>query len=171
MNSSKILSFNLVFIFLLSLNVLGQNKSITKSTILSTACPGLGQVYNKKYWKTPVIILGIGTCIYSYQYYNHKFQMYKEAYIIRTDENEDTIDEFNGIYSTSNLITLQDYYRNNKDLSIIIGSIIYVLNIVDAYVDAHLLTYNIDDDLSLSIQPKLLEHNIGTGLFSMKLEF
>ena len=171
MNSSKILIFNLVFIFLLSLNVLGQNKSITKSTILSTACPGLGQVYNKKYWKAPVIILGIGTCIYSYQYYNNKFQTYKEAYIIRTDGNEDTIDEFNGIYSTSNLITLQDYYRNNKDLSVIIGSIIYVLNIVDAYVDAHLLTYNIDDDLSLSIQPKLLENNIGTGLVSMKIKF
>lgn len=171
MNSSKILSFNLVFIFLFSLSTIGQNKSITKSTILSTACPGLGQIYNKKYWKTPVIILGIGTCIYAHQYYNNKFKTYKEAYIIRTDENEDTIDEFDGIYSTSNLITLQDYYRNNKDLSIIIGSIIYVLNIVDAYVDAHLLTYNIDDDLSLSIKPILLENNIGTGLFSMKLEF
>ena len=55
------------------------------------------------------------------------------------------------LYSESNLITLQDYYRNNKDLSIIIGSIIYVLNIVDAYVDAHLFTYNISDDLSLYI--------------------
>ena len=169
MNSSTILKLNFLFAFLISLNLLAQGKSASKSAILSTACPGLGQIYNEKYWKTPIIILGIGSCIYSYQYYNNKFEKYKEAYILRTDQNENTIDEFEGIYSESNLITLQDYYRNNKDLSIIIGSIIYILNIVDAYVDAHLFTYNINDDLSLYIKPELLNNNIGTGLISMKI--
>jgi len=170
MNSSTILKLNFLFAFLISLNLLAQGKSASKSAILSTACPGLGQIYNEKYWKTPIIILGIGSCIYSYQYYNNKFEKYKEAYILRTDQNENTIDQFEGIYSESNLITLQDYYRNNKDLSIIIGSIIYILNIVDAYVDAHLFTYNINDDLSLYIKPELLNNNIGTGLISMKIE-
>ena len=172
MNSSRIFRINLLFVFLLSFTLFAQNKSANKSAILSTACPGLGQIYNEKYWKTPIIILGIGSCIYSYQYYNNKFDKYKEAYILRTDQNKNTIDEFDGIYSESNLITLQDYYRNNRDLSIIIGSIIYVLNIVDAYVDAHLFTYNINDDLSLYIQPELLANkSSGTGLISMKIVF
>jgi hypothetical protein len=156
---------------LFSLNLFAQNKSVNKSAILSTACPGLGQVYNQKYWKAPVIIFGIGASVYSYQYYNNKFQKYKEAYIIRTDNDETTIDEYINLYSESNLITLQDYYRNKKDLSIIIGSIIYILNIVDAYVDAHLFTYNIDDDLSLSIKPELIANNISAGLISMKIKF
>ena len=170
MNLSTILKLNFLFVFLISLNLCAQVKLASKSVILSTACPGLGQVYNEKYWKTPIIILGIGSCFYSYQYYNNKFETYKEAYILRTDQNENTIDQFEGIYSENNLITLQDYYRNNKDLSIIIGSIIYILNIVDAYVDAHLFTYNINDDLSLYIKPELLNNNIGTGLISMKIE-
>ena len=171
MSLSKRSSLNFLFFFLISFNLFAQNKSPNKSAILSVACPGLGQIYNKSYWKSPIFIFGIGASIYSYQYYNTKFEKYKEAYIYRTDQDENTIDEYINIYSESNLITLQDYYRNKKDLSIIIGSIIYILNIVDAYVDAHLFTYNIDDDLSLSIKPRLMENNTTAGIISMKIEF
>ena len=159
-----------IFFLVFSTNVFSQNISPKKASLLSTACPGLGQVYNKKYWKAPIILAGIGTVLYAQNFYNTKFQEYKNAYIIRTDGDKSTIDEYLN-YSESNLITLQDYYRNKKDLSIIVGSIIYVLNIIDAYVDAHLFTYNIDDDLSLSIKPELIANNIGTGLISMKIKF
>ncbi|OUV56257.1 MAG: hypothetical protein CBC73_02590 [Flavobacteriales bacterium TMED113] len=171
MNLLKTLNFKLLFFFLFSLSSFGQNNTIKKATILSAACPGLGQVYNKKYWKTPVILIGIGACIYSYKYSNNKFEMYKEAYILRNDDDDNTIDEYDGLYSNSNLITLQDYYRNNKDLSIVYGSILYILNIVDAYVDAHLLSYNINDNLSFYIRPEILDNSSLRSLISMKINF
>ena len=141
-----------------------------KASLLSAACPGLGQIYNKKYWKTPIIIAGIGGAIYAYNYYDNKFQNYKNAYIIRTDGDEATIDEYLN-YSEANLITLQDYHRNKKDLSIIIGAFIYILNIVDASVDAHLFEYNINDNLSINLEPTFFSKQNTLKLFSIKMKF
>ena len=129
------------------------NKSIRKATIFSAACPGLGQVYNKKYWKVPVIYLGLGGTMYYYFKNNQKYNEYKSAYIARTDENPDTNDDFTN-YTNNNLITIQDYYRDNRDLSQLFFFLIYLLNIVDASVDAHLINYNINNNLSLRINPQ-----------------
>ncbi len=159
----------LVFILLFSSNIFSQNNSPKTASLLSMACPGLGQFYNKKYWKTPIVITSIGGAIYAHNFYNNKFQKYKEAYIIRTDGDDSTIDEYLN-YSESGLITLQDYYRNQKDLSIIIGAIIYLLNIADAYVDAHLFEYNINENLSLDFQPFLNTKNNTLELISLKIK-
>ena len=122
-----------------------------KSAILSASCPGLGQVYNKKYWKVPIIYAALGGTLYYYFDYNDKYNMYKDAYIARTDDDETTIDNFSN-YTPNNLITLQDYYRDSRDLSGLVFILIYVLNIVDASVDAHLTNYNINDNLSLHLK-------------------
>ena len=159
----------IVFVLLFSSNIFSQNNSLKKAPLLSMACPGLGQIYNQKYWKTPIIIASIGGAIYAHNFYNNKFQEYKEAYIIRTDGNKSTIDGYLN-YSENGLITLQDYYRNQKDLSIIIGAIIYLLNIADAYVDAHLFEYNVNENLSLNFEPSFNHKKNTLQLISLKLK-
>ncbi len=159
----------IVFVLLFSSNIFSQNNSPKKASLLSMACPGLGQFYNKKYWKTPIVMASIGGAIYAHNFYNNKFEAYKEAYIIRTDGDDSTIDDYLN-YSESGLITLQDYYRNQKDLSIIIGAIIYLLNIADAYVDAHLFEYNVNENLSLDFEPYFYHENNTLQLISLKLK-
>tara|TARA_Y100000994_G_C15703761_1_gene446493 strand:- start:6310 stop:6819 length:510 start_codon:yes stop_codon:yes gene_type:complete len=136
-------------------NLYGQqnyNDNIKKHTLFSAAVPGLGQVYNKKYWKVPIIYAGIGGTIYSYIYNNQKYKEYQSAYNAATDDNPKTIN-FSG-YNTTNLITLQDYYRDSRDLSGFFLALIYLLNIIDASVDAHLINYNLNDNLSLYLNSK-----------------
>ena len=159
----------IILTLLFSTNIFCQQKSPSKASLLSTACPGLGQIYNKKYWKTPIILGCIGGAIYGFNFYNKKFNDFKEAYIIRTDNDDSTVDDYLN-YSETNLITLQDYYRNQKDLSIIIGSIIYLLNIADAYVDAHLFEYNVNENLSLDFEPYFNHQNNTLQLISLKLK-
>ena len=122
---------------------------IKKSAILSIACPGLGQIQNKKHWKVPIIYIGLSGAVYSYVTNNQKYQEYKSAYISETDGDQNTIN-MSG-YSASNLITLENYYRNSRDLSGLVFFLIYFLNIIDASVDAHLANYNLNDNLSLSL--------------------
>ena len=126
-----------------------------KATLLSLALPGAGQFYNKKYWKIPVIYAGFAGMGYLINFNNTRYQKYKNALIIRSDNDPLTVDEFANQYSESDLQTLKSFYRRNRDLSAIVAGLIYVLNILDASVDAHLFYFNVNDDLSLGIQPEI----------------
>jgi hypothetical protein len=121
--------------------------------ILSTVVPGAGQIYNKKYWKTPIVLAGIGVCGYFIRTNHILYKDYKGALLQRVDTNATAPDKYLDIYSNDQLITLQDQYRQNRDLFIIVTSLVYVLNIVDALVDAHLFSFDVSDDLSLNWQP------------------
>jgi hypothetical protein len=123
------------------------------ATLLSTVVPGAGQVYNKKYWKTPIIWAGIGTCIYFVRVNHLLYKDYKDVLLIRGDTSIKEPDKYFDVYSTDQLVTLLDQYRQNRDLLIIATSLVYVLNIVDALVDAHLYSFDVSDDLSLNWQP------------------
>ena len=112
-------------------------KSITKATLLSATFPGLGQFYNKKYWKIPVLYAGLGTIMYYYINNNNEYNYYKSAYLSEIDDNSNTINDTG--YNASNLITIQDQYRDNRDLSAFFLILLYTLNIVDACVDADLI--------------------------------
>ena len=125
-----------------------QKETIKKATILSTTLPGMGQFYNKKYWKIPVIYCGLGAGIYSSIKNDIRYKDYKTAYINRTDGDESTTDEYPN-YTNQNLVTLKEYHRDSRDLSILFCILIYILNIVDSTVDAHLRYYNINNNLSL----------------------
>jgi hypothetical protein len=134
--------------------------SPAKATLMSTLVPGLGQVYNKKYWKLPIIYGGIGTSLY-FAFSNHKeYNRFKDAYLIRIDTDINTKDEFDGILSPEDIRSNMDVYRRNRDFSYLIAGLIYVFNIVDAAVDAHLFTFPVNDNLSFYFQPTInLTHN------------
>ncbi len=137
-----------------------------KATLLSVAIPGLGQAYNKKYWKIPVIYGLAGLMTYFIVDNNKEYKIYKKAYSYRLDNDSSTVDIFENTYRPEDLKTLKDYYRRNRDLSIIALGMTYVLNIVDAAVDAHLYYFDVSDDLSMKIQPSVnpLPHNYYVGL-------
>lgn len=129
--------------------------SPTKATLMSAIIPGFGQVYNKKYWKVPIIYGGIGTSLY-FAFSNHsEYQRFRNAYLLRIDNNINTVDEFDGILTPENIRANMDVYRRNRDLSYLIAGLIYVFNIIDATVDAHLFTFPVNDNLSFYFQPML----------------
>lgn len=133
-----------------------------KAVLLSAALPGLGQIYNKKYWKLPIIYAGFGGLGYSIFANTRNWKTYRNAYKLRVDEDPSTVDEFDGRVSENNLLDLKNYYKRNLDLSVIFTVVLYALNLVDAAVDAHLFYYNVSDDLSMHVRP-VLEFNAQTG--------
>ena len=118
----------------------------SKAAFFSAVVPGLGQAYNKKYWKIPIVYAGIGTGIYFYNQNTKDYNRFRDAYKRRLAGFED--DEFQGI-SDDRLIDAQRTASRNRDVSLIVSIAFYLLNIVDANVDAHLRQYNISDNLSL----------------------
>jgi hypothetical protein len=138
-----------------------------KATIYSAILPGLGQAYNKKYWKIPIIYAGFGTIGYFIGWNNGFYNTYKLAYSDLTDDDP-TTDSYLDLEATqyydlddptdfnnfkSGLSKQQDYYRRNRDLLIIGMVAFYGLNIIDASVDAHLFDFDISEDLTLNWQP------------------
>lgn len=128
-----------------------------KATLYSVILPGLGQIYNRKYWKLPIIYAGFGVMGYFIYFNTDNYLTYKSAYIesVNGDLNGNYASLVNK-YSASELLSATEYYRRNLEISILITTVWYILNIVDAAVDAHLYTYNVTDNLSLRITPDLL---------------
>lgn len=120
---------------------------------MSAALPGLGQVYNGKWWKVPIIYGAFGGLIYSAVFNDMRCRTYKQAYLIRIDDDPNTTDQFVGKYSDANLRQLVDKYQRNRDLSLIFTGAFYALNIIDAAVDAHLKNFDVSDDLSFKVRP------------------
>ena len=143
--------------------------SARKATIYSAIAPGLGQAYNKKYWKIPVVYVGFGAMIYLFERNNTKYNSFKTALIQRT--NGDTDIYLKQIPTTQGLIEYKDYYRRNRDLSVIGFALIYILNVVDANVDANLFYFDVSDDLSLQWSPIINpSYSYATGV-SLKFKF
>ncbi|PCI93326.1 MAG: hypothetical protein COB15_16615 [Flavobacteriales bacterium] len=132
-----------------------RNHSPTKASLFSMVVPGLGQAYNKKYWKLPIVYAAIGVPLYFAVTNQKEFNKYKAAYGLRVDGDDATIDEFDGVLSQENLKSNLDYYQRNKDLSYILVGLFYVFNIVDASVDAHLFNFPKNDNLSFNLQPSI----------------
>jgi hypothetical protein len=129
--------------------------SPNKALLLSAVLPGAGQFYNKKYWKIPVLYAGFAACGYFIKFNDIRYQKYRKAYIQRVDGDSLTIDPYVNLYTDANLLDLKNYYRRNRDLTIIITVAVYVINLLDAYVDAHLFNFNVNDNLSLRVAPDL----------------
>lgn len=127
--------------------------SPAKAAVMSTIVPGLGQAYNKKYWKIPIIYGAVGTSIYFAVENNKTYKRFKTAMSDRLDDDPNTVDEFDGRLSIQSLESNLNFYQRNRDLSIIVAGIFYALNIVDASVDAHLYSFPKNDNLSLKIVP------------------
>jgi len=131
-----------------------QQHSPTKATILSMALPGLGQAYNKKYWKIPLAWAAVAVPLYFALDERSKFEEFKSAYVKRVDDDPTTIDEkYTGVYRDSQLLSLIDFHRKNRDLMFVLTGVGYALNILDAAVDAHLFHFDVSDELAAHIRP------------------
>jgi hypothetical protein len=131
-----------------------KSHSIKRATIYSAVLPGLGQAYNKKYWKIPIIYAGFGVMTYFIIYNTQEYNEYKEAYIYKANDETYPIDnDYVDIYNLDQLESGMDTYRRYRDISYIVTALWYVINILDANVDAHFVDYDISDDLSLEWQP------------------
>lgn len=128
--------------------------SPTKAAIYSAVLPGLGQGYNKKYWKIPIVYAGFGVITYFIITNTSEYNKYKEAFTYVANGDSTYIDnDYVYKYDEQQLLDGKNYYRRNMEFSYIIGGLWYILNIVDASVDAHFFDYDISEDLSVRVDP------------------
>jgi hypothetical protein len=130
-----------------------------KATLFSAALPGLGQIYTKQYWKLPILYAGAGVLGYFIIDNNREYIIWRDRYIAQRTASESKL-ELPVVYpTTGNAISLdvlkraKDYYRRNRDFTVILSGLAYALNIVDANVTAHLKDFDLSDDLSMSVEP------------------
>jgi len=154
-----LIAFFVGFSFTTSAQEYGE-KIPKKAGLYSAILPGAGQVYTKKYWKVPVIYGGLITSAYYINESNDLYQLYKSTYLNRLDG--DFTDNLN--YSDSDLRTLTEHYRRNREVSALLFTLTYILNIVDASVNAHLFDYDVSEDLSLHIQPVYFSKENASGI-------
>lgn len=135
---------------------------------LAIVLPGAGQVYNRKYWKLPIVYGGFLGCIYAWRWNNQMYRDYSQAYMDIMDDDPNT-QSYNQFLHLGMQITdenkeryqnlfkrRKDYYRKYRDLSIFCMIGVYALSVIDAYVDASLSQFDISKDLSLKIEPSVM---------------
>lgn len=123
-----------------------------RASIMSAILPGLGQVYNKKYWKVPVIYVGLGAFGYFFLSNHQEFKYYQKNLRAEADDDPSTVNELYWLNATQ-LQAEKIRFRKYRDYCGVGFAVMYLLNVIDANVDAHLKTFDVSDDLSLSIDP------------------
>lgn len=133
--------------------------------------PGCGQIYNRKYWKLPIVYGGFMGCIYAWRWNGMMYRDYSKAYmdIMDDDDTTNSYEQFLHLGSQINESNIgrykdrfrrqKDFFRRNRDLSIFCFIGVYALSIIDAYVDASLSEFDISDDLSLRVEPAVINSN------------
>jgi hypothetical protein len=142
------------------------------AALYSAVLPGLGQAYNKKYWKMP-LIYGGGLVVGYYINYNHQlYKQYRDGLYAIIDEDDRT-EPFNPNLSEENYRNQTSYWGRNRDLLIIAAIVLYAANIIDAHVDAHLALFNVDEDISVKLEPCFDHTAMQTNLYgiSLKIKF
>jgi hypothetical protein len=141
-----------------ALNYAGEATNVKKATTLATVFPGAGQLYNKTYWKVPVVVGGFSILAYVVNWNNRGYQRYKLAYEYRQDQVDETVDEFVTSRTESDLLQYRNSFRRSRDLSIILLSLFYVVQLVDAHATAHMQEWEVSDDLTrinLNLEPAM----------------
>lgn len=139
-----------------------------RAAFYSAVLPGLGQAYNGKYWKIPIVYAGLGVGMYFYLDNNKEYKRYRSAYKRRLAGFTD--DEFYGTINDDGLREAQKTLSRNREISLLVTIAFYALNIIDANVDAHLLQYNVDDNLSLAPHYKINDFD-NTGDLGITVNF
>lgn len=124
-----------------------------KKATLMALMPGLGQIYNHKYWKVPIVYTGFAVLGYFIVTNTHEYHIFRDAYNATADSASAANNPYASKYSAQQLQVVRDYYRRNMQLSYILTGAWYILQIVDANVDAHLTHWNISNNLSLEVEP------------------
>lgn len=147
-----------------------------KATWLAVVFPGAGQIYNRKYWKLPIVYGGFIGCLYAYNWNGQMYSDYRQAYldIMDTDPNTNSYEDFfrpgydfesNKEYLKEVFKKRKDRYRRWRDLSVFAFAAVYALSVIDAYVDAQLSSFDISDDINLSVNPQLIPSSTGNSNF------
>jgi hypothetical protein len=138
-----------------------------KAAIRSAILPGLGQIYNKKYWKLPLVYGALAIPVSTFKYNSEWYTKTRFAYTARVTNDtanfKNIARELQPI-STEALRTYRNSFRKNMDFSVLGLLLMWGLNVVDATVDGHLRTFNISDDLTMSIQPSTRNFQQGFGM-------
>ena len=129
-----------------------------KATYLSFICPGLGQAYNNKYWKLPIVYAGFGAMAYFFKANHSEYVKFRNAYNFVTtpgNENATPVNDYVTRYKKNAdlLLSGRNYYRRNLELTYIVTGIWYVLVAIDAQVDAQFFNFDVSDDLTLNVKP------------------
>jgi hypothetical protein len=147
-----------------------------KATMMSVVFPGGGQIYNRKYWKLPIVYAGFGVLFYSISNNSKNYQMYYKGYLDFTDDIDETnsyLDfipgdpaSYDPVYPGANpantalveekMLRLVDYHKQYRDLSIILTGVWYMVQLLDANVDASLMEYDVSDNLELTFFPSMI---------------
>jgi hypothetical protein len=172
-----------------------EKHSPRKAALYSALAPGMGQIYNKKYWKAPVVYAGFGVLVYFVIFNSTNYNEFKNGVLDFTDTipgtdsylnliskdvdpalfdpvlHPETYNPSSAEWFESQLKNGMNYYRRNRDLSYIGLGLWYILTIIDATVDAHLFDYDIGDDLSLHIQPRIRQSPYSYETIGLKFTF
>jgi hypothetical protein len=127
-----------------------------KAGLLSLVTPGAGQIYNKRYVKAPIVWAVLGSFGYFYIQNNSEYQKARTSFVSLIDTISSNNIPYNGSTNLAEVTAFKNNYRSNRDLFLILGVVFYGLQIVDAVVDAHLMGFNVNDNLSLHIQPVVI---------------
>ncbi len=148
-----------------------------RSMWLALVFPGGGQIYNRKYWKLPIVYGGFLGCTYALTWNNQMLRDYSQAYLDIMDDDPNT-KSYEGMLPMGYDITgkeerfktifknKKDHFRKYRDLSIFAFAGVYLISIIDAYVDAELSTFDISPDLSIRLEPAV----INTGISAMNTQ-
>ena len=138
---------------------------------LSLVFPGAGQIYNRKYWKLPIIYGGFVGCAYAMSWNNQMYHDYSQAYldIMDDDPNTQSYNQFLHLGAQIDASNIERYkeifrkrkdrYRRWRDMSMFVMIGVYAFSVIDAYVDASLSEFDISDDLSLRVEPTVINNN------------
>jgi hypothetical protein len=186
-SSSIVRSFFLILVSLISLTVNAQDTlrsdsvererarqnniyaRARRASIMSAILPGLGQAYNKKYWKIPVIYAALGGLGYLFVTNQQDYDFYRTNLAAEADDDPATLNTT--FYDLEGLRELKRSSRNGRDFAALGIIVVYFLNIIDANVDAHLKTFDVSDNLGIRVSPWLGNHYCSAAGISITLKF
>ena len=152
----------------------------SKAAFYSAVLPGLGQAYNKRYWKVPIVWGALGAGVYLIKFNDDRYDSFRDAFKRRrAGFTDDEFYDLNGSgivpgspdFSDEALQDAQIRAQRDRDLSILVTVILYVLNIIDANVDAHLQQFNVNENLSMNLRPYLRWEDIqGQANYGLSLQ-
>jgi hypothetical protein len=135
-----------------------------KAGMYSAIFPGLGQIYNRKYWKVPIVYAGFGGLIYGIIYEGDHYRINKDLFKYMRDNQ---LSQWEGV-TIKQAEVYKDFHKRYRDLFIIISAGFYGLQIIDAIVDAHLIDYDVSDDLTFTLDPSWQTSPAGIQSFGLR---
>ncbi len=145
------------------MNYPGGSTNVKIATTLSTICPGAGQIYNRSYWKAPIVMGSFATMAMMIDWNNRGYKRFQLAYDLKMAGRNDAVEPGLQSRPATEMLEYRKAYRRNRDLCIILTGAVYLINLVDAHVDAHMETFDVDDKIDLAFMPTLTNVTTSRG--------